>query len=78
MTTYNSILKELKDVPADRLEEVHNFIHALSLHKRSGRLRKKIMSFAGAFSEMSDKDYKDFLKKTRSVRNELFDRSIEE
>lgn len=77
MVTYNSILKELKDLPADRLEEVQKFIHSLNLSKRSGSMRKKILSFAGAFSEMSDQDYQDFVNETRSVREDLFDRTVE-
>ncbi len=76
--TFNSILKELKDIPSDRLEELYQYIHSLNPKKKgSEKLRKKILSFAGAFSEMSKKDYKDFLKQTKKTRSKLFNRNVD-
>ncbi len=76
--TFNSILKELKDIPSDRLEELYQYIHSLNPKKKgSEQLRKKILSFAGAFSEMSKKDYKDFLKQTKKTRSKLFNRNVD-
>ena len=77
MSTLNTILKEIKDVPANRLEELYQFVHSLtSKTKQTGSLRKKILSFGGAFSDMSDKDYSDFLSQTKKTRAQLFDRNI--
>ena len=76
--TFNSILKELKDLPSDKLEELYQYIHSLNPKKKgSEQLRKKILSFAGAFSEMSKKDYKDFLKQTKKTRTKLFNRNVD-
>ncbi len=76
--TFNSILKELKDLPSDRLEELYQYIHSLNPKKKvSEQLRKKILSFAGAFSEISKKDYKDFLKQTKKTRAKLFNRNVD-
>ena len=76
--TFNSILKELKDIPSDRLEELYQYIHSLNPKKKgSEKLRKKILSFAGAFSEMSKKDYKDFLKQTKKTRSKFFNRNVD-
>ena len=76
--TFNSILKELKDLPSDKLEELYQYIHSLNPKKKgSEQLRKKILSFAGAFSEMSKKDYKDFLKQTKKTRSKLFNRNVD-
>ena len=76
--TFNSILKELKDIPSDRLEELYQYLHSLNPKKKgSEQLRKKILSFAGAFSEMSKKDYKDFLKQTKKTRSKLFNRNVD-
>ena len=64
--TLNTILKEMKDVPVNRLEELYQFVHSLtSKAKHKEGLRKKILSFGGAFSDMSDKDYADFLSHTK-------------
>lgn len=78
MLTLNNILKEIKDVPVNRLEELYQLIHSLTPKtKQTERLRKKILSFGGAFSEMSAKDYSEFLNQTKKARTELFDRNID-
>ncbi len=78
MLTLNSILKEIKDVPVSRLEELYQFVHSLTpKRKQSETLRKKILSFGGAFSDMSDKNYSDFLNQTKITRTNLFDRNID-
>jgi hypothetical protein len=78
MLTINSIIKELKDVPVNRLEELYQFIHTLTpTTKQKEALRKKIISFGGAFSDMSNKDYSDFLNQTKKTRAKLFDRNFD-
>lgn len=79
MPTINTIIKELKDVPVNRLEELYQFVHSLTpTAKQTESLRKKIISFGGAFSDMSNKDYSDFLNQTKKTRARLFDRSIDQ
>ena len=76
--TLNAILKEMKDVPANRLEDLYQFVHSLTpAAKQTETLRKKILSFGGAFSDMSTKDYADYLDQTKKSRAKLFDRNIE-
>ena len=76
--TLNTILKEIKDVPVSRLEELYQFVHSLTPKiKQTETLRKKILSFGGAFSDLSSKDYSDFLKQTKKTRTNLFDRNID-
>lgn len=78
MLTINTILKEMKDVPVDRLEELYQFVHSLTPKTKSTEsLRKKILSFGGAFGDMSSEDYSDFVNKTKETRAKLFDRNIE-
>jgi hypothetical protein len=73
--TLNTILKEMKNVPVNRLEELYQFVHSLNpKSKKTDSLRKKILSYAGAFSDLSDKDYTDFLNQTRKTRTQLLDR----
>ncbi len=76
--TLNTILKELKDFPADRLDELHQFIQSLiPTAKQKERDRKKIISFGGAFSDMSKKGYSDFVRLTKKSRANLFDRNVD-
>jgi hypothetical protein len=78
MPTLNTILKELKDVPVSRLEELYQFIHSLKgTVKPTETTRLKILSFEGAFKEMSDEDYADFLEQTQETRKYLFNRGID-
>ena len=78
MLTLNTILKEIKDVPVNRLEELYEFVHSLTPKtKQTESLRKKILSFGGSFSDLSDKDYSAFLKQTKKTRTNLFDRNTD-
>lgn len=78
MLTLNTILKEIKDVPVSRLEELYQFVHTLTpKSKKTETLRKKILAFGGAFSDMNSKDYSDFLDQTKITRTKLFDRNID-
>ncbi len=77
MPTLNTILKELKNVPVDRLEDLYSIIHSLRANtKKSDSKTKKILSFAGSFGDMTEKDYNEFLAHTANTRHDLFDRDI--
>ncbi len=79
MITLNNILKEIENVPIDRLEEVYQFVHSLtpSAIEQSKDVSKKILSFGGIFSDMNEKDYKDYQNQIKETRKNLFDRSID-
>jgi len=78
MSTLNAILKEIKDVPLNRLEELYQFVHSMSTTvKQTDSLRKKILSFGGSFKDMSDDDFSDFIEHTKKTRLNLFDRNTE-
>lgn len=77
MMTIDTIVKELRDVPVDRLDELYSIIHSFRMNsKGSDKKSKEILSFAGAFADMSEKDYNDFLQLTKDARTTLFDRDI--
>jgi hypothetical protein len=77
MSTLNNILKEIKEIPVDRLEELSQFIHALNpKSKKSEKVRKKFLSFGVCFRDMTEKDYSDFSGHTKNLRSKLFDRKI--
>ena len=78
MLALNTILKETKEVSVNPLEELHQFVHSLTPKtKQTETLRKKNLSFRGAFSDMSSIDYSDFLNQTKRTRIKLFDRNID-
>jgi hypothetical protein len=78
MMTLNAILKEIRDVPVNRLEELYQFVHSLTpTTKQTESLRKKILSFGGAFRDMSSEDYSDYLNQTKKTRIKLFDRNFD-
>lgn len=78
MLTLNNILKEIKDVPVNRLEELYQIVHSFTpaTNKHTDNNRTRILSFAGSFSDMADKEYSDYLAQTKKVRSRLFERNI--
>jgi hypothetical protein len=78
MLTLNTIIKEIKDVPVNRLEELYQFVHSLTQSaQQTETQRAQILAFGGAFSDMSQDDYADFVDQTQKTRSQLFDRNIE-
>lgn len=78
MFTINTIIKEINNLPPERLEEVYEFVHSLKYNPKSKKTSsKKILSFAGAFNDMSKKDYADFKKNISNTRKNLFDRGYD-
>lgn len=77
MPTLNTILRELKNVPVDKLEDLYTVIRSLQTStKNSDQASKKILSFAGSFEDMTKEDYNDFLQQTKYTRDDLFDRKF--
>jgi hypothetical protein len=78
MSTLEALLKEMKKVPVNRLDELSQFIHSMtSSAKHSEKLQKRIISFGGAFSDMNEMGYSKFLDRTKSTRANLFDRKFD-
>lgn len=76
MVTFNSIIKELNGLPVDKLEDVYEYIHSIKEQEKKvkDKNKKKIMSFAGAFSGMSDNDFTDLKAEIKRARSEMFTR----
>ena len=73
MLTLKTILHEVKDVPEERLEELRQVLQSYTPSaKVSDELRKEILSYGGAFSDMSSSDYKEYLRLTKNMRYQLF------
>jgi hypothetical protein len=77
MPTINTILRELKNVPVDKLEDLYSIIHSFRTNTRKAdKGNKEILSFAGSFGDLSKSEYSDFVKHTKQTRKNLFDRNI--
>jgi hypothetical protein len=71
MLTLNTILEEMKEVPVNRLEELYQYVRSLTpKSKKTEGLRKKILSFGGAFSGMSSKEYAGFVNHTKKDKSQ--------
>jgi hypothetical protein len=78
MLTLDTIFKEIEKVPVNRLSDLYSFINSLKSNRKATKEnRSKILSFSGSFSDMSQKDYDDFIKESTKTRNKLFDRNID-
>lgn len=78
MLTLDLIIEEMKDVPANRLEELSQFVHSLTQHSdKSKEKRKKILSYSGLLSDLNNKDYNDFSAHIKRTRESMFDRDID-
>lgn len=78
MQTINSIIKELENIPAEKLEDLYSIIHSLKTdEKKTGIKAQKIISYAGSFADMTVKDYKGFVGQTKKIREQLFDRKFD-
>ncbi len=76
--TIHKIMKEMRDVPANKLEELYQVVRAFNTKaKRNAARRKKIMSFAGAFKDMSEKEFQAFQTDTKRVRSGMFNRKFD-
>lgn len=77
MATYDTIIKELKEVPPHRLKDLLELVRSLTrTSRRAATSRKKVLSFAGVFAPMSEKTFADFQKRTKDVRDSLLDRDL--
>ena len=71
-------LKEVKELPLEQREELYHIIHSINPKaKQQGKLRKKILSYAGAFSDMNEKDYSEFVESTHTTRAKFFTKTVE-
>ena len=78
MLTINTILKEINDIPLNRLDEVYEFVHSLKVNtQNTEERRKKILAFGGSFNDMSKDDYNDFVEDTTKTRAAVFNRNVD-
>ena len=77
---YQSVLKKLGDTPAEYLPEIDHFLSEINrianVRKAKSENRKKILALAGSWSDMSEEDFQDYLRKAKQAGNELFNREV--
>ena len=75
---YQSILRDLSRLPADYLGEVEAFLHRIIQEIAAKEQNaQQMLSFAGAWGDMPDKDFEEYLQHARKTKEELFNRDIE-
>lgn len=75
---YQSVLKKLSNVPAKDLSQVDKFLSQWSDQPQSKSKNKdKIVALAGAWADMEEEDFQDYLKKAKESGNESFGREVE-
>ncbi|MEL7342868.1 MAG: hypothetical protein AAGM67_20455 [Bacteroidota bacterium] len=75
---YKSVLKSLSLMPEEYLVQVNAYLNKLN-HKISQKEenRTEILALAGAWNDMTDADFQDFLENAKGAGSELFGREIE-
>ncbi len=80
MTTRETIIQELQQVPSQHLESLYQLIHALTVRPEGDGTKaaavERIMGAAGILSHWSDEEWADFEAELRRTRAELFSRPI--
>lgn len=79
MITINHIMREIKNVPANRLQELYEYLNSLTSAKKPAveNYKDRVLSFGGAFGEMPKKDFEEFVSHTQDTRRSLFDRKFD-
>ena len=71
----NKLLKEINLLSEEKLKEIYDLIHffRLGLQKSKSKGKSKsIMTFAGIWREMSEKDFNDFSNEVEMRRKSAF------
>jgi hypothetical protein len=72
---YQSILQKLSTLPVDYLQQVEEFLSQLGEEVQSKEEnRQKIMSFAGAWQDMPQEDFDDYLREAKKTGTRLLNR----
>jgi hypothetical protein len=64
--TYQTVLQQLSQLPASRLNEVRDFLDKISPKKSKG-----FKSFAGIWSDMPDENFEDLLQEIEKNRDSI-------
>lgn len=80
MTTLETIVQELHQVPPQHLESAYQLVHALTMQSpkeaHTAVAVERIMGAAGMLSHWSDEEWADFEAALRRTRAQLFNRPV--
>ena len=75
---YQSVLHNLSLIPEEYLAQVNLFLTALKEKgKDKTHNREEILSLAGAWSDMSEADFEEYLQVAKESGKSLFEREVE-
>jgi DNA-directed RNA polymerase subunit F len=82
MPALNVIYNEIKAIPVNRLDELYQVVRSLTpvmkqQDKDTTVRQKEILSYAGAFSDMTVESYTDFTNELHNIRKTLFNRTVD-
>lgn len=78
MNIYKSVLHKLSMIPEEYLDQVNYFL--ASLKKKiddKEKNREEILKLAGSWSDMSELDFEEYLKKAKESSSSAFNREID-
>lgn len=76
-TIYQSILQKLSIIPVDYLQQVDDFLLQLGEELQSKEDNKlEILSLAGAWQDMPEEEFDDYLRQAKKSGDEAFGRDI--
>jgi putative N-acetylmannosamine-6-phosphate epimerase len=72
---YQSILSQLGHLPTDYLQQIDLYLQNLMKEIQEKEERKaKILALAGAWKDMPEKDFNDFLEHNKQLKNNIFNK----
>ena len=75
--TYQTIINEINQIPVVFLQDVYNILHNYHVRvNQKEQNRSRILKFAGAWKDLSEKDFLDIISEMKHTRNEMFSREI--
>ncbi len=79
MTTLETIIQDLQQVPPENLEKAHQAVQALKATPTTNKeLADWSLQFAGILSHWTEEEWADFQAELQRTRAELFNRPVPE
>lgn len=66
------LIKEIIDIPENKLRELYNFLHSYSKIKSTGKGEEKKLSFSGIWKDLPDDVFNAFIKEINYRRTMAF------
>lgn len=77
LTTYQTIIEELSNVPSTYFNDILFFIKKLKVEVSNSKNNSEIIDFAGSWNEFSNQEFEELNDFFANQRSNIFDREIE-